>query len=58
MACSQTTGAEWPWAHGTGNDRRAGAYTREASKERPVCRIEQNDGDEDSKSHSQLRKPS
>ena len=69
MSYSEGTRVEWDWGNGTGTGRVAKVYTqkitlkikgtevtRDASKDAPAYRIEQDDGDEVLKSHSELRK--
>jgi hypothetical protein len=69
MSYSEGTKVEWDWGNGTGTGRIAKVYTakitlsikgaevtRNASDDCPAYRIEQDDGDEVLKSHSELRK--
>ncbi len=69
MSYSEGTKVEWDWGNGTGTGRIARVYTakitlnikgaevtRKASDDCPAYRIEQDDGDEVLKSHSELRK--
>ena len=66
---SEGTKVEWDWGNGTGTGKVAKVYTqkitlklqgsevtRDASDECPAYRIEQEDGDEVLKLHSELRK--
>ena len=63
------TKVEWDWGNGTGTGEIKKVYTRkttltikgsevtrEASDDEPAYRIEQDDGDEVLKSHSEVRK--
>lgn len=65
------TRVEWDWGNGTGTGNVRRVYnddvektikgsrvSREASKDNPAYLIEQDDGDEVLKSHSELRKAS
>jgi hypothetical protein len=69
MSYSEGTNVEWDWGNGTGTGKVAKIYTqkitlkikgtevtRDASKDEPAYRIQQDDGDEVLKSHSELRK--
>jgi hypothetical protein len=69
MSYSEGTSVEWDWGNGTGTGKVAKIYTqkitlkikgtevtRDASKDEPAYRIQQDDGDEVLKSHSELRK--
>ena len=69
MSYSQGTKVEWDWGNGTGTGEVTKVYTqkitlkidgtevtRDASDDCPAYRIEQDDGDEVLKSHSELRK--
>ena len=69
MSYSEGTSVEWDWGNGTGTGKVAKVYTqkitlkikgtevtRDASEDEPAYRIEQDDGDEVLKSHSELRK--
>ncbi len=71
MSYSEGTAVEWDWGDGTGTGRVTKVYTRkitltikstdvtrDASEDCPAYRIEQQDGDEVLKSHSELRKSS
>ncbi|WP_281967149.1 DUF2945 domain-containing protein [Roseovarius nanhaiticus] len=69
MSYSEGTNVEWDWGNGTGTGKVTKVYTqkitlkidgtevtRDASEDEPAYRIEQDDGDEVLKSHSELRK--
>jgi hypothetical protein len=69
MSYSEGTTVEWDWGNGTGTGTVTKVYTqkitlkikgsevtRNASKDEPAYRIEQQDGDEVLKSHDELRK--
>ncbi len=69
MSYSEGTSVEWDWGYGIGTGKVAKIYTqkitlkikgtevtRDASKDEPAYRIQQDDGDEVLKSHSELRK--
>ncbi|MFD0859437.1 hypervirulence associated TUDOR domain-containing protein [Roseovarius aquimarinus] len=69
MSYSEGTKVEWDWGNGTGTGEVTKVYTqkitlkidgtevtRDASEDEPAYRIEQDDGDEVLKSHSELRK--
>jgi len=69
MSYSEGTKVEWDWGNGTGTGKVTKVYTqkitlkidgtevtRDASQDEPAYRIEQDDGDEVLKSHSELRK--
>jgi len=71
MAYGTGAKVEWDWGNGTGTGRVQKVYTqkitleikgtevtRDASQDAPAYRIEQDDGDEVLKSHSELRKAS
>ncbi|WP_324752829.1 DUF2945 domain-containing protein [Roseovarius sp. Pro17] len=71
MSYSEGTKVEWNWGNGTGTGEIAKVYTqkitlkikgtevtRDASADEPAYRIQQQDGDEVLKSHSELRKAS
>ncbi|HEY9038571.1 MAG TPA: HVA1 family protein [Roseovarius sp.] len=68
MSYSEGTKVEWDWGGGTGTGKVTKVYTRkitltikgtdvtrDASDDCPAYRIEQQDGDEVLKSHSELR---
>ncbi|SEK76090.1 Protein of unknown function [Roseovarius nanhaiticus] len=69
MSYIEGTNVEWDWGNGTGTGKVTKVYTqkitlkidgaevtRDASEDEPAYRIEQDDGDEVLKSHSELRK--
>ncbi|MFX0545406.1 DUF2945 domain-containing protein [Roseovarius sp. S1116L3] len=69
MSYSEGTSVEWDWGNGTGTGEVTKVYTqkitlkikgsevtRDASQDEPAYRIQQDDGDEVLKSHSELRK--
>jgi hypothetical protein len=69
MSYSEGTSVEWDWGSGTGTGEVTKVYTqkitlkikgaevtRDASEDQPAYRIQQDDGDEVLKSHSELRK--
>ena len=71
MSYSEGTQVEWEWGNGTAQGKVVKRYTRkitltikgtdvtrDASEDEPAYRIEQDDGDEVLKSHSELRKAS
>ncbi len=71
MSYSEGTKVEWDWGGGTGTGKVTNAYTRkitltikgtdvtrDASENCPAYRIQQQDGDEVLKSHSELRESS
>ena len=66
---SKGTKVEWDWGNGTATGKIAHVYTqkttmtikgseitRDASEDEPAYRIEQEDGDEVLKSHTEIRK--
>ena len=68
---SEGTQVEWDWGDGTAKGKIVKVYTqkqtlkikgnevtRDASEDEPAYRIEQEDGDEALKSHSEVRKAS
>ncbi|WP_299968723.1 DUF2945 domain-containing protein [uncultured Roseobacter sp.] len=68
MAYGEGTKVEWDWGNGTGTGKVVKKYTRkttltikgsevtrDASDDKPAYRIEQEDGDEVLKSHSEVR---
>lgn len=71
MSYSKGTTVEWDWGNGTGTGKVVQAYTRkitirikgsevtrDACEDAPAYKIEQHDGDEVLKPHSELRKAS
>ncbi len=71
MSYSEGTKVEWNWGSGTGTGEVTKIYTqkitlkikgtevtRDASDDEPAYRIQQQDGDEVLKSHTELRKAS
>ncbi|MFX0542273.1 DUF2945 domain-containing protein [Roseovarius sp. S4756] len=69
MSYSEGTSVEWDWGNGTATGEVTKVYTqkitlkikgtevtRDASQDEPAYRIQQDDGDEVLKSHSELRK--
>ncbi|THH36199.1 DUF2945 domain-containing protein [Aliishimia ponticola] len=71
MAYDTGTTVEWDWGNGTAQGEVTKVYTqkitlkikgsevtRDASEDSPAYKIEQSDGDEVLKSHSELRKAS